>query len=157
DGVVRMDDDLDRVAIARQRLVHRVVHNLVDEVVQPANSGRADVHARTLPDGLEAFEDRDVLGVVARSLLSVRWVAGAQWSPSSHAHDAPAGRRSSTAGAWSFVAMNISSRGFRIRTRARSKGPANAQVLRPCRAGSQALDRRLAENLVQASGDDLGH
>ena len=66
--------DRDRVAVAGQRLVDRVVDDLVDEVVQAAHAGRADVHAGTLAHGLEALEDRDVLGVVARLLLSVRWV-----------------------------------------------------------------------------------
>ena len=84
DRVVGMDRHRDGVAVARERLVDGVVHNLVDQVVQPAHAGRADVHAGTLADGLEAFENRDVLGVVARwLLLSVGWVAGAQGSLSS--------------------------------------------------------------------------
>ena len=52
-------------AVAGQRLVDRVVDDLVDEVVQPADAGRADVHAGPLADRLEALEDGDVLGVVA--------------------------------------------------------------------------------------------
>ena len=65
DGVVGVDDDLDVVGLARERLVDRVVHDLVDEVVKAALARRADVHARTLADRLEAFEDGDVLGGVA--------------------------------------------------------------------------------------------
>src|SRR3712207_9016131 len=49
-----------------ERLVDRVVHDLVDQVVQPPHARRADVHPRTLADRLETLEDRDVLGVVAR-------------------------------------------------------------------------------------------
>ena len=59
------------VAVAGQRLVDRVVDHLVDEVVQPAGTGRADVHARPAPDRLQALEDGDVLRVVATRLLSV--------------------------------------------------------------------------------------
>ena len=62
--VVGVDRDLDARAVARQRLVDRVVDDLVDEVVQPARAGRADVHARALADGLEALENGDVLGVI---------------------------------------------------------------------------------------------
>jgi hypothetical protein len=41
-----------------------VVDDLVDEVMQPADARRADVHAGALADRLEALEDGDVLGVV---------------------------------------------------------------------------------------------
>jgi hypothetical protein len=75
DGVVRVDDDLDLVGLAGEGLVHGVVDHLVDQVVESTGAGRADVHARPLPDGLEPLEDGDVLGVVAavaRVLLLVR-------------------------------------------------------------------------------------
>ena len=56
-----MERHLDAVVAARERLVDGVRDHLVDEVVEAARAGRADVHARPLPDRLEAFEDRDVL------------------------------------------------------------------------------------------------
>ena len=62
--VVRVDDDLDLVGLAGERLVDGVVDDLVDQVMQPARARRADVHARALSNGLEALEDGDVLGVV---------------------------------------------------------------------------------------------
>ena len=65
DGVVRMDDDLDLVGLAGQGLVDGVVDDLVDQVMEAAGAGRADVHARPLANGLEALQDRDVLGAVA--------------------------------------------------------------------------------------------
>ena len=55
--------DLDRVA-AGQGFVDGVVHDLVDQVMQAALTGRADVHARPLANCFEAFEDGDVAGVV---------------------------------------------------------------------------------------------
>ena len=70
DRVVRVDRHVDAVAVARERLVDRVVHDLVDEVVQPAHTGRADVHAGALAHGFETLEDGDVLGVVARARLA---------------------------------------------------------------------------------------
>jgi hypothetical protein len=63
-GVVRMDRDLDVRAVAGERLVHRVVDDLVDEVVQAARAGRADVHARPLAHGLQALQDLDLTGRV---------------------------------------------------------------------------------------------
>ena len=53
--------DLDAVVAAGERLVDGVVDDLVDEVVEAARAGRADVHAGPQPDRLEALEDRDVL------------------------------------------------------------------------------------------------
>ena len=61
DRVVGVEGDLDAVVAARQRLVDRVVDDLVDEVVEAPLAGRADVHARPEPDGLEPLEDGDVL------------------------------------------------------------------------------------------------
>ena len=69
DAVVGMDDDLDLVGLAGERLVDRVVDHLVDQVVQPALPRGADVHARALADRLEALEDGDVLGAVRAVLL----------------------------------------------------------------------------------------
>ena len=64
DAVVGMDDDLDLVGLAGERLVHRVVHHLVDQVMEAAQARGPDVHARSLADRLEALEDGDVLGLV---------------------------------------------------------------------------------------------
>ena len=61
---VRVQGDLHAVAVARQRLVDAVVHDLVDEVVEAARPGGADVHARSAADRLQALEDGDVPGVV---------------------------------------------------------------------------------------------
>ena len=69
-AVVRMQDDLDRVAVAGDRLVDRVVDHLVDEVVKPAGPGRADVHARALAYRLQPLEDGDVLGAVGVAALT---------------------------------------------------------------------------------------
>ena len=66
DRVVRVDRHVDQVVLALQRLVDGVVHDLVDEVVEAARAGRADVHARAQPDRLEALEDGDVFCGVSR-------------------------------------------------------------------------------------------
>ena len=44
--------------------VDRVVDHLPDEVVQPGQTGGADVHAGALADRIETLQDLDVLGVV---------------------------------------------------------------------------------------------
>ena len=59
-AAVGQDRHLDVVAVAGERLVDRVVDDLLDEVVQAARTGRADVHAGPLADRLETFEDLDV-------------------------------------------------------------------------------------------------
>ena len=55
-----MDGDDDVVAVAGQRLVNGIIHNLEHQVVQPsAVRGVANVHARTLAHGFQAFENLD--------------------------------------------------------------------------------------------------
>ena len=55
-----MQGHLDEVGTARHGLVDRVVDHLEDEVMEAAGARRADVHARSQPDRLEALEDSDV-------------------------------------------------------------------------------------------------
>ena len=57
------------VAVTGHGLVDGVVDDFVDEVVEAALVGAADVHAGATADGLEAFEDLDIGGGVAFRLL----------------------------------------------------------------------------------------
>src|SRR5262249_31203767 len=59
DAAVDVDGDDDLRRRLGQRLVDAVVHDLVDQVVKSVDAGVTDVHARTLPDGLQALEDGD--------------------------------------------------------------------------------------------------
>ena len=69
--VVGVDDDLDVVAVARQRLVDRVVEHLEHHVMQAGAVGRvADVHARALAYGIEALQDLDAGRIVVVAVLS---------------------------------------------------------------------------------------
>ncbi|MGY4456888.1 hypothetical protein ACVWYI_000848 [Bradyrhizobium sp. LB13.1] len=60
DGIVGVEHDIDARGVARERLVDRVVDDLVDHVMQArAVIGVADIHARTLADGIETLEHAD--------------------------------------------------------------------------------------------------
>ena len=72
DTPVGLQRHLDVVAVPGERLVDRVVHDLVHQVVQTTRTGRADVHARTLADRLETLEDGDGAGVVAAGVVAPR-------------------------------------------------------------------------------------
>ncbi len=61
DGIVRIDGDLDMGAESRQRLIHRVIDDLIDQMVEPSGGGGADVHAGALADCLQALEDLNVI------------------------------------------------------------------------------------------------
>ena len=77
-------------AVPGHGLVDGVVHDLVDQVVQPGRTGRADVHAGALAHRLEALEHLDRVGSVrwwlqrstmppvgvARDRRSRRWISG---------------------------------------------------------------------------------
>jgi hypothetical protein len=61
-----VDGDVDVVAVAGQRFVDGVVHHFEDQVVQAgAVRGVANVHARALAHGFQAFQDLDGGGAVA--------------------------------------------------------------------------------------------
>ena len=64
DRVVCVDGHGNLAAEAGKRLVDGVVDNLVDQVVQAARARRADVHARTLANRVEALENLDLATVV---------------------------------------------------------------------------------------------
>jgi len=64
DGMVGVKLHLDPVGMARHRLVHRIVENLRDEVVERAFVGAADIHAGALPDRLQPLQHLDGMGVV---------------------------------------------------------------------------------------------
>ena len=64
---------LDAVGMAGNRLVHRVVDDFGEEVVQGVGVGAADIHARPAPDGLQPLEDFDIGGGVD---VGVRDVGG---------------------------------------------------------------------------------
>ncbi len=69
-----MDHRVDAIAEAGQRLVDRVVDDLVDHVVQARPVvGVADVHPGAFANRVEALEDLDALFVV----LPRRWAASA--------------------------------------------------------------------------------
>ncbi len=65
DAAVAVERDDDPGGVARQGLVDGVVDHLIDQVVEARRGGRADVHARTPPHMLPAFEDLDLLGGIS--------------------------------------------------------------------------------------------
>ena len=62
---VRTDGDADLGAEASHGLIHRVVHNLVDQVVKPALVRAADVHAWTATHRIAALKHLNVFGGIA--------------------------------------------------------------------------------------------
>ncbi len=60
--VVLVDRYLDARGKTRQRFVDRVVHHLVDQVMEALLTDVADVHGRPFAHGLQALEDLDVRG-----------------------------------------------------------------------------------------------
>ena len=69
DSAVGLQRHLDVGRMAGQRLVDGVVDRLVDQMVQAALTGGADVHAGSLANRLEPFENLDVARVV-RTIFS---------------------------------------------------------------------------------------
>ena len=64
DAVVLFNRHVNMVAIAGQSLVNRVVDHLVDEMVQAALRRAADIHARALSYGFQAFQNLNLIGAI---------------------------------------------------------------------------------------------
>ena len=64
DRVVDVNRDVNLLRIAGQRFVDGVVYYFVNQVMQAHLAGRADVHRRTQPHGLQPFENLDVFAGV---------------------------------------------------------------------------------------------
>ena len=69
DGVVHVDGDVDASGVPTQRLVHRIIHDLVDQVVQAHLAGRADVHRRPQANRRQALQHGDIFTCVAAARL----------------------------------------------------------------------------------------
>ena len=66
DGVAGVDGDGNVGAVAGQRFVDGVVHDLVHQMVQTAGAGGTDIHAGPLAHGLQTLKNLDLRGVVFR-------------------------------------------------------------------------------------------
>ena len=64
DAVLFVDDDVDLMAEPGERFVDAVVHHLEDQMVESPAAGASHVHAGTLSNALETFQDLNLLCVV---------------------------------------------------------------------------------------------
>ena len=64
DGVAVVDGHMDLGTITGQCLINGVVHDLIDQVMQAAGGGGADVHTWSFMHGLQAFQHLNFRGVV---------------------------------------------------------------------------------------------
>ena len=87
DGIINVDGDINVFCVAGERLINRVVHNFIDQVMQAHVASRADVHSRALAHRFHATQHFNRIGgvviraaaVVAAALYSVRgslWFGG---------------------------------------------------------------------------------
>ena len=72
DLVARQHLQPDRVGVAGDGLVHRIVQHLGHEMMHGPFVGAADIHAGALADGFEPFQHLDVMGRVGVFLRSRR-------------------------------------------------------------------------------------
>ena len=81
DRAVRIELEIDKRRVSRDRLVHRVVEQFGDEMMHPGLVGAADVHAGASAHRFEAFEDLDILGgIIVGSGLCRRLKKVWHWS-----------------------------------------------------------------------------
>ena len=64
-GTVTFQNNVDMCAVPRQMLVHRIVHDLIDQMVQTLSGHTSYIHTRTLSDCLEALQNGDTPRVIS--------------------------------------------------------------------------------------------
>ena len=55
---------IDLVAVTGERLIDRIVHDLIHQMMQTARAGGTDVHPRTLPNSLQPFQNLYLVFIV---------------------------------------------------------------------------------------------
>ena len=63
-GTVLLEDNVNLAAVARKMFIDRIVHDLVNQVIQRLLPDAADVHARTLSDRFETLQHGDAVRIV---------------------------------------------------------------------------------------------
>ena len=66
DRTIGMQRDVDIATVAGHRLVDRIIHDLVDQMMQPARRCVTNIHPRTKPNRLDSLEYPDICSSVVR-------------------------------------------------------------------------------------------
>ena len=74
DRSVSLDGHVDFGGVAGERFINRVIYDLVDQVVQTALSGRANVHAGALTNRFQTFQHGNIGCTVFMLLLQMHSV-----------------------------------------------------------------------------------
>ena len=70
-GIILVDDHLNVRADASQRLVHGIVYDFIYKMMQPFYGSAADIHAGSFADGLQPFQDLDLIRAVFHHFVVV--------------------------------------------------------------------------------------
>ena len=64
-GTVLLKNYMDTAAVPCKVLIHRIVYDLIYQMVQSLSGYASDVHTRALSHGLEALQDRDTARIIS--------------------------------------------------------------------------------------------
>ena len=64
-GTVLLKNYMDPAAVSCKMLIHRIIHNLVYQMVQSLSGHASDIHTGTFTYGLKAFQDRDTARIIS--------------------------------------------------------------------------------------------
>ncbi len=71
-GSVRLQHHPDCIAYPRQMLIHRIVHDFINQMVQPLRGHAADIHPRPLPHSLQPLQHRNAGGIIIPNTHTTR-------------------------------------------------------------------------------------
>ena len=64
DGIVRINGNFDMFTESSQSLIHRIIHDFIDKMMQTSGRGAADIHARPLSDRFQTFQNLNLVGTI---------------------------------------------------------------------------------------------
>ena len=67
DGIIRIHRNLYRITETGQRLVHCIIHNLIDQMMESSERRAADIHARPLSYRLQTFQNLYLICIIFRT------------------------------------------------------------------------------------------
>ena len=69
DRIILVDIHNNLIAISCQSLIHRIVHDLIDKMMESSDRGAAYIHSGSFPYGFQAFQYLNLI----RSIFSVKF------------------------------------------------------------------------------------
>ena len=74
-GSVFLQNHMDQTAVSRQMFIHRIIYDLIDQMVKTSGRNTSDIHSRTLTDRLQTLQNRDTPCIIGFFLCHICYLS----------------------------------------------------------------------------------